>query len=82
MGVIYNNKFYTDEQFKKEKLRLMKMTDQFVEYRNDADKLKHKKDLIQPYTKQGLPNPEFIRAYPEKSLDYFDERTVRERGNL
>lgn len=40
----------------------------------------HAHDLIQPYTPDGKPNPDFINMYPEAAKDYGfldgEERTV------
>jgi hypothetical protein len=41
---------------------------------------KHGKDLIQPYDR-NRPNPEFIKAYPQKSKQYFTKEELKTYGN-
>ncbi len=48
---------------------------------HEDQRLRHRKDLIQPYDGDN-PNPEFIRAYPEESKRYFTNEQIREYGNL
>lgn len=36
-------------------------------YSHDQQRLNHARDLIQPYTRDGKPNPEFIQQYPDEA---------------
>jgi len=42
-----------------------------AQYSRDRDREDNLRDLIQPWTNKGLPNREFILAYPEESKSYF-----------
>ncbi len=59
-----------------------KHNDQYKQYRHSAQRQEHKADIVQPYDHNGKPNPEFIKIYPERSVDYFGEANVRQYGNL
>lgn len=39
----------------------------------------HAKDLLQPFD-GGLPNPEFIKAYPNQVKDYFTPQQLKDSG--
>lgn len=38
-------------------------------YNHDRQREEHRRDIIQPRTSDGKPNPEFIAAYPEEAKD-------------
>ncbi len=59
-----------------------KHNDQYKQYRHSTQRQEHKADIIQPYDHNGKPNPDFIKVYPERSVDYFGEANVRQYGNL
>lgn len=40
------------------------------EYSHDRQREEHRRDLIQPYQRDGSPNPEFVAQYPEESQTY------------
>ena len=58
-----------------------KHNDQFKQYRYQTQRQEHKADIVQPYDHNGNPNPEFIRVYPERSIEYFGIDGVRKYGN-
>lgn len=39
---------------------------------------RHNKDILQPYLpgKDMKPNPDFVKAYPDKATDYFDRKQL------
>lgn len=39
-------------------------------YDHDRQRENHRRDLIQPYDRQGRPNQEFISEYPEEAKNY------------
>lgn len=43
---------------------------QFKAWSHDSQRREHRADLVQPYTRDGKPNPEFINLYPEESKGY------------
>ena len=56
--------------------------DQYKQYRHSTQRQEHKADIMQPYDHNGKPNPEFIKIYPERSVEYFGEANVKQYGNL
>jgi hypothetical protein len=40
------------------------------EYSHDRQREGHRRDLLQPFTRDGKPNQEFIQQYPEESKGY------------
>lgn len=55
--------------------------DEYKQYRHQTQRTEHKADLVQPYDHNGKPNPEFIKIYPERSIDYFGKDNIRKYGN-
>lgn len=43
---------------------------QYKEWEHDKQRSEHRADLVQPYTRDGKPNDEFIMLYPEESKGY------------
>ncbi len=43
---------------------------QYKEWTHDKQRQEHRADLIQPYTRDGKPNPEFINIYPDEAKGY------------
>ena len=39
-------------------------------YSHDRQREDHRRDLIQPYDRQGQPNKEFIQEYPTEAANY------------
>ena len=39
-------------------------------YSHDRQREEHRRDLIQPWTRDGKPNPEFVSEYPEEARNY------------
>lgn len=77
MIAIINNKIVKDAP-----KVVSKHNDQFKQYRHQTQRQEHKADIVQPYDHKGNPNPEFIKVYPERSVDYFGIDNVRKYGNL
>lgn len=53
---------------------------------HDRQRADHKRDLIQPYNRDGTPNQEFIDAYPDESREIYkfiktDEQIAKEQRN-
>lgn len=40
------------------------------------ERKKFAREIVQP-NKNGKPNPEFVRSYPETSKEYFNEQQIR-----
>lgn len=47
------------------------------QYRHDSDRRKNMREAIQPH-KNGKPNPQFVRAYPEESKRYFSPDQIKQ----
>lgn len=56
--------------------------EQFKQFRYAAQRSDHKADILQPRDHNGNPNPDFIRQYPERAVDYFGAEDVKKYGNL
>ncbi len=41
-----------------------------------TDRLKHEKDILQPWGNNWQPNPDFVKAYPELARDYFTQEQL------
>lgn len=49
-------------------------------YLRDRDREDNLRDLIQPWDRNGKPNPEFIREYPEEAKLNFTEEELNNYG--
>lgn len=52
----------------------------YKNWRINEEREVYRKDIIQAH-KNGKPNPDFIRAYPEESKNYFSEGDINKYGN-
>jgi len=68
MGVLRNGKYYPEE--KAGGTKLPPLAKQTQTSRRMMEYQKHDVDLIQPYTPDGKPNPDFIKHYPKESVEY------------
>lgn len=48
-----------------------------VDFRIRRQQEDHRKDLLNPY-KNGYPNHDFIKAYPDKAPNYFTEKQIHD----
>jgi hypothetical protein len=48
-------------------------------YQRAQDRANHEGDIIQPWH-DGLPNPEFIKFYPDEAAEYFTEDQLNKSG--
>jgi hypothetical protein len=46
-------------------------------YNRQRDFEDHQSDAVQPYDKEGNPHPDFIKLYPDKAREMWDEETMR-----
>lgn len=67
-GYILNGVYYTAGEPPKYLKDDHAITDKH--YSHDRQRENHRRDLIQPYTAKGKPNPEFIQEYPEMAKQY------------
>lgn len=44
--------------------------------RIQEDRLKHEKDILQPFNMDNTPNQDFIRSYPERAKDFFTQEQL------
>lgn len=75
MSVIRNGKYIKDG-----KPAEASVSEGLKSYNLDMQRRDHAKDILQRF-KGGKVNPEFVRAYPEESKQYFSEQEIREAGN-
>ena len=40
------------------------------QYQHDRQREYHRRDTLQPYTRDGKPNPQFVEQYPQESKAY------------
>jgi hypothetical protein len=59
---------------------ITKPNEQYHSFRHEAQRLDHRKDIIQPW-ERGRPNSEFIKNYPENAKNYFTEQQIKEGMN-
>lgn len=48
-------------------------------FQRNTDRQTHEKDMVQPWA-NGKPNRDFIRAYPDKAKDYFNQKELETYG--
>ena len=72
MGMLIDGKWYKDEAAAKKHLasRSAPIAKQARVFEMSQEAQKFDRELIQPYTADGKPNPEFIKHYPEESKEY------------
>lgn len=72
MGILIDGKWYKDEAEAKKHLasRSAPIARQARVFEMSQEAQKFDRELIQPYTEDGKPNPEFIKHYPEESKEY------------
>lgn len=70
MGVLIDGKYYPKKSAADVNRRSPALASQNDVYRRTAEYQKFDRELIQPYTADGKPNPEFIKHYPEESKQY------------
>lgn len=51
-----------------------------AEYNRERDRETHRKDMLQPNLPNGKPSPEFIKAYPSESKNYFTTKQIKENS--
>ncbi len=75
MGTIRNGKYYSDKAPEPPK-----SSPEFKRWSHQDQRNAHSAELLQRH-KQGKPNGEWIRTYPEEAKLSFDEQTIRKFGN-
>ncbi len=66
LGYINKGKYYTGDA----KPELPSTNATFKGWDHDQQRQDHKWELVQPWTRQGEPNPEFTEAFPEEAKQY------------
>jgi hypothetical protein len=51
-----------------------------AQYARDRDRDAHEIGLVQPWDRQGNPNKEFMRLYPDESKEMFTEEEFNKFG--
>lgn len=75
MGIIKDGVFYPDGQ-----PVINETNPNFKNWNHDRQREDHLGDIIQRY-KQGKPNGEFIRQYPEEAKEQFTSQEINKFGN-
>lgn len=72
MGMLIDGIWYKDEAAAKKHLasRSAPIARQARVFEMSQEAQKFDRELIQPYTADGKPNPEFIKHYPKESIEY------------
>ncbi len=75
MAVIKHGVYYPDKDPEPPK-----SSESFKRWHHQDQRQAHLSDIMQRH-KQGKPNGEWIRTYPEEAKLAFDEQTIRKYGN-
>jgi ABC-type multidrug transport system ATPase subunit len=67
MGIIKDGKFIKDGDISQLRNRQQSTYKNHEHRRQRQD---HAREIIQPYNRDGKPNPDFIQAFPEESKGY------------
>lgn len=51
----------------------LEASSQYKSWSHDQQRADRRYELIQPWTKDGKPNPEFREMYPDESKNYYGE---------
>lgn len=72
MGILVDGIWYKNEAEAQKKLkgRSAPISKQSRIFEMSQEAQKFDRELIQPYTVDGKPNPEFIKHYPQESIEY------------
>jgi len=65
MSYVLNGVYHKDGQPPKREQH-----DGYREWHRDRQRDDHRKDMVQPYSRDGKPSEEFMHAYPEQSKKY------------
>ena len=75
-GMIINGRFISSKT-----TAPVKLSSQYKSWDHSQQRLEHRKDLIQPWRADGTPNPQFVRAYPEHSRQYYTPEQINKYIN-
>lgn len=75
MGIIRDGVFYSDK-----KPQVEEGNQNFKAWHHQMQRTDHLGDITQRY-KQGKPNGEFIRLFPEEAKLQFSSKEIKEYGN-
>lgn len=69
MGILINGKYYKNPEDAPVQHQAV-VGQQLQRYNLESQAQKHDMDLIQPYSADGSPNPDFIKYYPREAKEY------------
>lgn len=52
----------------------------FAQWSRERDREDNSRDLIQPWDRNGVPNRDFIREYPDEAKQMFTEEELKNHG--
>jgi hypothetical protein len=68
MGQVVNGKYYPGKpDLSKSRPVTNKMSDS---WKHDDQRYEHRRDILQPYNKDGSVNDEFVEAYPSQAREH------------
>ena len=70
MGIVIDGKYYPDKTAADFNHHAAPVAAQADYFNRKSQCVKYDREIIQPYTADGKPNPEFIKHYPEESKQY------------
>lgn len=70
MGLLIDGKYYPDKTASGVRRPSAAIAKQYDVYNKSSQCAKYDREIIQPYTPDGKPNPDFIKHYPEESRQY------------
>lgn len=68
MGYILDGKYYKGNP-DMNKMRV-RQQDTYKQHEHNRQRKDFSREIVQPYTHDGKPNPDFMQAWPEESKDY------------
>lgn len=69
MGILINGKYYRDESLAPE-TPMPALASQAKQFSAEQQLRQYDREVIQPYLKNGDPNPDFIKYYPAEAREY------------
>ena len=70
MGILIDGKYYADKTAADMERPAAPVAAQADYFNRASQCAKYDREIVQPYTADGKPNPEFIKHYPEESKPY------------
>ena len=76
-SAVVDNEYVTDRCSNCLQTKALPASSTRADYRKRRQQENHREDMIQPWSDQHEPNPEFVKSYPEKAQDYYTKEQIR-----